>query len=67
MAREQEGIMTVSSVNRYLRGPLDLVLDDLLIDIENKRQEGTKDRNKKIIDSVKQYINSAHGSHCSLQ
>ena len=66
MAREQDGIMTESSVNRYLRGPLDLVLDDLLIDIGNKPREGTKDSCKKIIDSVKQYINSAHGSHCSL-
>ena len=66
MAREHDGLMTESSVNRYLRSPLNLVLDDLLIDIENKPPQRTKENIKKLIDSVKQYINSTHGCHCSL-
>ena len=39
--------------------PLDLVLDDLLIDIGNKPPEETEDSSRKIIDSVKHYFNCA--------
>ena len=66
MAREQDGFMTESAVKRYLRRPLDLVLDELLINIESKPREKTRDCIKQMIDSVKQYINSTHGCHCSL-
>ena len=65
-AREHGSGMTEHSVNRYMRQPLNLVLDDLLVDIENKTPETAKDGKIKIADSVKQFINSTHGSHCSL-
>ena len=66
MAREPDGFMTESSVERYLRTPLNMLLDEVLISLKKDPADGAGGAGINIIESIKSYIQSTNGCQCSL-
>jgi len=59
-------VITEKALNKYLRTPLTLILEDVLLDLEQRPEEsGNVDINT--VESIKQYIRNRQGCDCSLE
>lgn len=63
---KKEGVITEKSLNKYLRTPLTFILEDVLLDLEQRpKKNGSADINT--VESIKQYIRNRQGCNCSLE
>ena len=63
---KSRGAITPESLNKYLRIPLTLILEDVLIELEQKAEKSGSS-NTDVVESIKQYIMDRQGCDCSLE
>ncbi|MBR2441035.1 MAG: helix-turn-helix transcriptional regulator [Lentisphaeria bacterium] len=66
IARKKEGFITEESVDKYLHLPLKLLINEILLHFEQNHIAEIRNNTNDVIGPVKQYIQAAHGAHCSL-
>ena len=63
---KSKGPITQDSLNKYLRSPLTLILEEVLLELEQKIEK-KGESSIDIVESIKQYIMSRQGCGCSLE
>jgi len=61
---KSKGVITPESLNKYLRTPLTFIIEEVLLELEQKAE---KSENSDIVESIKQYIMNRQGCNCSLE